>query len=605
MKKNLLIIASMLVHIFLYAASLDHNAILGFNGVYKENSWTPVIIRISNNGQAMSGNLVIETENSSTAIEQKRRYTKPVDLPENSYKEFFYVIPIGHHNKDLKYYFETNESIVFEKIIPLKQRGLRRNFILGISPYPDLGFLNDHKEIGNRSISYPHIDNLPHNSSAYDSVDIISIHREMMDKLSFLQFRAISGWVSRGGILVVWGGKSPSPSKWNYLPSEITGLKQIEPDQILSEIEDVKVPADSILLNLLRTPEKNRLVRSGGLDLISVRPSGKGSIFFISFDYSEALRNWPGLNRIWDIFFSAIQKDDQFPIKMKEDFLLENYIAMFDNSGFTYLERTNVALILFLSASASISILIFIYFRRKSKYLKIFTMSLMFFLLLLPFLIFINLFNKKFRNDSYVLSSDIIYQTNNSDESIHYKDIFIGSSHKTRSDIILGDDSLSILKQDKIEDLSIEMRPEIVLQNIEMDRWSSQIYRLERIIDSLITIKQMPGEFIPSVEIINKSDHYIHDTFLLYKGKKYLGENIMPGDRFIGHISEESDFYSNNPLLETTARLYLDLMDLENTVLFCGFISDEISPLEFSNKGWKKKSVQMLISTLHSGDFNE
>jgi hypothetical protein len=592
------------------ALSIDHSYVLGFDGIYKENSWTPLIIRISNDDKSISGNLIIETDNSSTTFEQKRRYIKPVDLPSGSHKELSFVIPIGHHSRDIRYFFESDNSIIFENIIRLKQMGINNNFILGVSPYPDLGFLNNHPGFKSRTISYPHIDNLPQNSNAYDGVEIISIHREMMDKLSGSQFRAISGWVSNGGKLVVWGGKSPSPSRWNYLPSEIKGLKKIDSYKALSIIDNSPVSEDSILINQVKTPDRNRLITYENMDLISLRKTGNGSIYFISFDYSGALKSWPGLNRIWDIIFESQKPSDPFSVNMSADFLLENYIDFFDNSGFTYLDRMNVALILFLSASASVSMLIFIRFRRKSSHLYIYITGLMIFLSLLSIFIFLSLNNNNFRTDCFVISSNIVYQQGESEKSLLFKDILIGSSNKTSSDIILHNDSLSILKQNKIENLSIEETPEKIFKNTDLDQWSSRIFRLRRSIDSILTIHTDMSENVYSVNIQNRSDYFIHDSFIYLKGYYYKIENILPGNSVSLTISDNSDInkYSNSfPLAETAADLYLKQLDIEGKIFVGGFISDDIFPLEFTNKSWKKKTVNLILSSdrIDGGNINE
>jgi len=610
MKKYLHISALLffLNYVSVAALSIDNSYVLGFDGVYKENSWSPLIIRISNDDRSISGNLVVEINNSSTAFEQKRKYVKPVDLPSDSLKELSFVLPIGHHSRDIRYYFESDNSIIFEKTIPLKQKGIKKNFILGVSPYPDLGFLINHNGLGSRSISYPHIDNLPINSNAYDSVDIISIHREMMDRLTGSQFQAISGWVNQGGILVVWGGKSPSPSKWNYLPSTIEGLKKIGSSNVLKSIDDTVLPEQSILFNIVKTPDENRVLSFENLDLISRHNRGRGFVYFISFDYSGALRNWPGLNRIWTLIFNSTIQEDEFHESMENDFLLENYIDFFDNSGFTYLDRRNVALILFLSASVSFSMMIFIRLRRKSKYVSLFISSLVILLLLLSIFIFLSLYNNHFRTDCFVISSNVVYQREQSEKSLLFKDILIGSSNKTSSDIILLDDSQSILKQDKVEDLTIENSPEIRLKNITLDQWSSRMFHFERPINSILSIHSAATESGITGTIHNNSDFNIHDTFIYFKGQFLKIENIMPEKSISFHINENSvfDHYSNNnALAETAVNIYLKSLENEETVYAGGFISDDVFPLEFTRSSWKKKTLNLLIASSQlNGSYN-
>ena len=616
MKKKIFI---SLILIFFYiisafASTMDYRAVLGFSGLYIENSWTPLIIRISNEGPAVSGYLIVESDNSSTATEQIRKYTKRVDLPSGALKEFSFVIPVGHHNKDIRYYFESGNEIYFEEIIQLKQKGVKNNFILGISPYPDLGFLINHELIGLRNISYPHIDNLPQNSNAYDSVDFISIHRELWDKLSNNQFQAITGWVNKGGVLVVWGGKSPSPSKWNYLPSEITGLKRIEPNAKLIEIESGIEEFDSILVNKLKTESSNRLLYDNDQDLVTYKSSGSGSVFLVAFDYSGNLRNWKGIDSIWNLIFQASEPENIFQKNMKEDFLLEDYITLFDNSGFTYLDRNNVALILFLSASASISMLIFIHFRKKSKNISLYISGMILFLLIFSILTFISIFNDNFRNDSFIISSNVIYHHGDSERSVVFKDMLIGSNNKSNSDIIIHYDSKSIVRQDKYENLILENSPELILKNISLNQWSSKIFRLESSYKNLVTLELREVNSENIISINNLSDYFIQDTFVLLDNQILLTGSIMPDDslrKFNLNTSDKIDMandhiFSKNPLNNKALHLFLNQVNRENQLIFGGFMNEELYPLEFTNKSWKEKSSNIILYTHPiKGDVNE
>ena len=575
-----------------YGTSLDFSTVLGFSGMYKENSWTPLIVRISNNEQSVNGLLVIETSNSSTAIDQIRQYVKPVDLPSGSTKEFSFVIPIGHHSKDIRIMFKTDGSTFFEDTIELKQKGVKQNFILGVSPYPDLGFLYLHEKLGSRSISYPHIDNLPDNSNGYDSVDIISMHRELMDKLTVNQYEAVTGWVSSGGIFIVWGGKTPSPSKWNILPSSIRGLKRVNSLETINN-------ADSLLINIIDTPPENVILNENNHDLITFKKSGSGMVFFVSFDYSGVLKDWNGISRIWDLIFNYSGDEVYSPQRMENNYSIEKFISIFDNSTFSHIARKDVALILVLSASASASILIFIRFRRKSKNLSIYISGMIVFLSLLSLIIFLSLFNSNFRTDSSIIAINTIKQTNNSEKSLLYKDILIGSSNETTSDVIIRDDIESVLYQDNYERLEIYNLPELQLKDIEMKQWTSKTLQLKSSIDSLFFYELNENR----INIRNNSDYYIQDSFLLYKGVIQSTGNIMPVSNteiellILNSKSREDEeiIFHSNTFLNNISKEYIEIEKNDEFLYFCGFISEEIHPIEFTEQSWKKKTANLII----------
>lgn len=603
----ILLLQFFLFTLTLVAQSVDHSFVLGFNGMYRDNSWTPLIIRLSNDGKSLSGQLIIETDNSSTTYDQKRKYIKPVDLPSGSLKEISLILYIGNHSRDIHYYFQSEETLVFEETISLKQKGVKYNLILGVSPFPDLGYLNNHPSLNSRTISYPHIDNLPENSNAYDSVDIISMHREMMDKLSGSQFEALTGWVNQGGVFLVWGGKSPSPDKWDYLPSKIKGLKRIDIKDSNENLSAIQLQTGSFLVNILETENTNKLLTYNGDELVSRRRSGLGWIYFFGFDYSGQLRNWKGLNELWNIVFNSENEEDPFTEKMREDFLLEDYISILDQSGFTYQDRMNTGLILFLSLSAIVSLLIFIRFRRKSIHIYRFIFSLMIFLLLASSIIFISLFNKKFRTDCFVVSSNIIYSHGVSDQSHLFKDILVGSSNKTSSDIIINNDIRSVLKLDQFEDLTISENPEIHLKNIRLNQWSSKIFRFERSMENVLTMKISDTD--KTVHIQNHSNYFIHNTFLYKNGFILNLKNLLPRGKMTIEISEftDNDLYSNRNTLELSiVEQYAGMFSDENILVFGGIVKDEVYPLSFSQKTWKKKTVNLILSTnTTQGDLSE
>lgn len=569
------------------AESIDYSAMLGFNGLFRENSWTPLIIRLRNNGSSMKGELTVITDNSSTATAQLRSYSRPVDLPAGSDKSLSFVIPIGHHNRDLRLLLESEGEILIDDTVALKQRGIRGHFILVVSPYPDLTLPQSHGALENRSITYPHPDNLPRNSKAYDGVQIVSIHREYFDRLTNSQFDALSGWVSSGGVLAVWGGKSPAAETRNYLPAEITGLRRI---------------GDSgIIMNKVKVADADRLYLKDGFEAGSRRQSGEGSVFFFPFDYSGQLRDWEGISEIWDIIHDSVPPVDIFHEEMNDTYLLEDYIRLFDNSGFTYLDRLNVALILFLSASISVSMMIFIRLRRKSENIYRYLTGFILALIILSGALFAILYNSGYRNESFAIDINIIYQYGSADNATMYKDLLIGSSSKTEGTIMLPDSTEAVLKREDNEDFRLENRPEVLVNSIKLDDWTSRTFRFEDRTESLCDLALSNQSGNATLEISNKSEFILHNSFVLHKGERYGLGNIMPESKmdFILDGTAESDAPGRNRLSDSIADLYLETFLDSDQIILCGFVTEEVNPLEFSNETWRKKTVTMVMSRLN------
>lgn len=566
------------------ATSIDFNTLLGFNGLFREDSWTPLQIRLQNNGSSFRGDLVVITDNSSTTKDQIREYRKPIDLSSGASKTVSFTIPIGHHNRDLLFYIESEGELILKETIELKQRGIRDNFILSISPYPDLDLDPGHPVLKDRVISFPHPDLLPESSFAYDSVDIVSIHREYYDNLSNRQFDALTGWISQGGVLLVWGGKSPAQEKRNYLPCTIEGLER----------------TGSVLVNRISIPDEYKLdLPKTNIDAAR-RKTGAGTVFFFPFDYSGPLRTWSGLNEIWKIANSSSMDRAIFTEEMDSIYLLENYITMFDASGFNYLGRLNAALIMFLSASITVSLVIFLRLRRKSKNLYKYLVIMVLSLISASALIFILLYNNSSRNECFALDINILYQEGETDLSRIYKDLLIGSSAKTDSRITFTDMTNGILKRDDSENLRIIEKPEMEIKNLTINSWSSEIFRLEDVTESLCDISLVSGGPTPNIKVRNKSEVFLRDAFILVDGDIFSLGSLLPGSTKEISLSETitRKIFHDDPLLQDMASYYTNLADLENTLLFGAFTSEDLYPLSFSNRTWKKRSETLILNSI-------
>ncbi|MBN2658749.1 MAG: hypothetical protein JXR86_16960 [Spirochaetales bacterium] len=579
----------------LYSQNIDYSVMLGFNGLYIEDAWTPLVVRLKNKGPSISGELQVITDNSGTATEQIREYIKPVDLQSGSDKILSFVIPIGHHNRDLMLKLTSSGEEIINDSIPLKQRGKRGDFIVVVSPYPDLSLSPEHPVLKQRIVTYPHPDNLPVSAMAYDGVSIISIHREYFDRLSNEQFESIAGWVSSGGVLAVWGGRSPSPLKRDYLPVRINGLRRIS--------------GSDLLVNTIDVLPENRLLLADGFEAGSLRRSGEGSIFFFPYDYSaEPLRDWPGLDEIWEIINRSVPEDDVFRSAMDQPFLLEDYITLFDNSEFAYLDRKNVALLLFLSASASISMLTMIRLRRDSRHIYRYISLFMVMLALTALTLFLTLYNGSFRKESFAIDINLIYQKGISDRSLFYKDLLIGSTGKTGSDLFLPRLPDALLKREANENISLTYRPELYIENLPLGQWSSRIFRFETRSASLCDFYRTPFRD-EIVTVFNKSDMSIRDSFLIAGDKKIEIGTVFPGTEISIDLNEqkgETEKGESGDLGSIVSDLYLKPLMENQEIIFCGFLSDPYYPPRFSNTTWKMKSLSMVLSSLPAkGVFND
>ena len=371
----------------------------------------------------------------------------------------------------------------------------------------------------------------------------------------------------------------------------------------------------SILINIIETPDAEVLLNENGYDLISRKKSGRGSVFFVSFDYTGILRNWNGLDSIWNDVFDSVWKNDIFQEKMASEFSMEKFIEIFDSSGFSHIDKKSIFLILLLSSSTSVSMLVFIRIRRKSRFITYYIFALIFILFLLAAYIFATLFNNNFRTDSSVVSINIFDHSYNSNRALLYKDILIGSANQTETDLIIRDDTRSIIFQDNYENLNILNTPELTIPELNMEQWSYRVLRLKSSVSSLISQNISDQNDYLLLNIRNISDYYIQDSFVIYNNNLYTTGSLLADSSLSVKLSKkepENDkipqfSFNKNELLNTAAHYYINMTeepDKEN-IIFAGFINDEIYPLEFSKKTWKKKRANLILFRYSLNGDNE
>lgn len=574
------------------ADTLDFDAVIGFNNLYKRDIWTPLNIRLQNSGSSLSGELVIITDNSSIASEQIRIYRRPVDLPSGSEKVLSLSIPAGIINREIECYFESEGTILFDEIMDLKQKGVRENFILSVSPYPDLNIKSDHPVLQNRIIAYPHPDLLPESFSAYDSVDIISIRRELFEQLNNRQFEAIRSWASGGGVLIVWGGKSPVPFARDYLPGKIEGLTK---GNVLTGLDKYT----SVPMNRMAIPEGERIELPGIGITGAAKYSGRGLLLFVPFDYSVAHGEWNGFVDFWDFIARSATPDRSLESAMDEPLSLEEYIALFDQSGFSYPGRVNAALMLFLWVSLIVSLMIFLKLRIKKPRIHLYISGQLVLMILLPLAIGYMLFSDRFRNDAFVLDLNTIYQMGFSDSAFLYKDILVGSSGRTANSISFTDSTEGIILRKDRENLTLYYKPELEIRDIALASWSSRIFRMKDSVQSFCDAEfatDQKGSI--SLTVHNKSDYYLNETAILYKGMFYRFNPLMPGSAetklLEGEISEKP-FFRNSLFNVMTERLFPSLSATDGPV-FIAAIKEDPENISFTLDSWKKNTWSLIIT---------
>lgn len=197
--------------------ALDVNAVVGFSGVFRAGSWTPVHLTVQNLGEDVAGELHLEIARGSR-VEPERatlRYSREVELVSGSSKAFSFVVPIDTTVYPLRIRITDGNATAHEQEEELLGRSVPAKLALVLARRPNLDFLLPLYNTRDRrvlDVVYPLLAYLPDQWQGYEAVDAIVIHDARLQELTERQVIAIRDWVASGGRLVVSGGAHFGPA---------------------------------------------------------------------------------------------------------------------------------------------------------------------------------------------------------------------------------------------------------------------------------------------------------------------------------------------------------------------------------------------------------
>lgn len=197
--------------------SLDVHTIVGFSGVFRAGTWTPIHVTVQNLGEPVRGTLEIEVERGDRYGSRRNlmRYSREVELVSEAGKAYSFVVPLQSMIYPLTIRIRDGRTIAHEEKIALLGRSVSGYFTLVLARRPNLDFLlpvyntRDERVL---DIVYPLPTYLPNEWHGYEAVDTIVIHDARIQELSDDQVRALRDWVANGGRLVLSGGAHFGPA---------------------------------------------------------------------------------------------------------------------------------------------------------------------------------------------------------------------------------------------------------------------------------------------------------------------------------------------------------------------------------------------------------
>jgi len=297
----------------------------GFDGRYKNETWIPVHVALSNTGADFTGTLSINPSSALAPLSASTLYQSSITLPTDAQKQITLYIPFnsaGEYQSLTIRLLDTRGRLLQAQSALLHALGADDIFIGLLSDQPDdFGTLNS-VDLPNRNATIVtaalNARNFPTTAAALDNFAMLVLDDFTTSSLNNDQLVALQAWIERGGVLVEVGGlswlRTLEPLPADLLPVNVTATSVLpdgisllplsgpssKKDQLsetlatpipISAAEPTATPADTISTTLLS---------SGTTPLLVQRQQGHGLLYYVAFDPTlEPLAGWRGTPLLW------------------------------------------------------------------------------------------------------------------------------------------------------------------------------------------------------------------------------------------------------------------------------------------------------------------
>ena len=280
----------------------------GYDSLFRENHWFPLLVRVSNAGMDRSGRLVVRPETSGAAF--SNTFSAAVELPAGARKSVFLYVTARSFADSVRVEFLDDEGFV----LAAQEASLRHvptqdtlHVLLGDSPRGrvDLSALAP----GGRQAWRAAWDvaNLPPLAAALQAVDTILFSDVDSGALGTAQRQALADRVLSGAHLIVTGGASwqaTAAGLGELLPQQPAGsLSTADLGQLgalAGEPETIFRSETLVATGALREDARVLAATAAGVPLLARRDHGLGTVDYLAVDPLAApLGDWAGLDNLW------------------------------------------------------------------------------------------------------------------------------------------------------------------------------------------------------------------------------------------------------------------------------------------------------------------
>ncbi len=280
---------------------------VGFDSFFRPTEWTPVRIQVKNNGESVTGRLVIRPETSGTVV--GNAFSTPIDLPSGAEKAEMINIQARTFPDSLRVELIDDEDFVVASqeatLIDLRQQDQLYAVVTGATS-DTISLSAVH--IGGYEAEQAQwdINNIPDNAIALQSLDMMVLLNIDSENLATAQRTAIQQWVEWGGHLVVIGGPSAQSTAQAFtdilpfVPEDNQSIEDLTALALYSGDTKTELLDRTIIATGTVTDTARVIVTADEIPLLVRRDLGAGVIDYLTADPTlEPLASWDNLSQLW------------------------------------------------------------------------------------------------------------------------------------------------------------------------------------------------------------------------------------------------------------------------------------------------------------------
>ena len=288
----------------------------GFDGYYRPNQWLPLRVTIANNGDAITGHLVVRPETSGNAL--LNTFSTPLDLPAGSNQALFLYISARNTNRPLRVeLLDDNNRVITLAEVTLDNVEARDRLYVVVSG-TTAGSIIDlsavHTGENDAFQANWSLADIPDRAPALEAVDALVFNDVDTGTLSQAQRDAISQWVISGGHLIITGGTS-----WQATAAGFRDILPFTPEDSLTSEDstaltdlggDYGANLSGQFTTAIGEPTDDASVLAQTSDetpIVIRREQGNGTVTYLTIDpNAQPYRGWVNRSDLWWTLLSSV-----------------------------------------------------------------------------------------------------------------------------------------------------------------------------------------------------------------------------------------------------------------------------------------------------------